>query len=83
MDSVHAEVGYIEISRGVWREYIAYLAECCPLDKACIDMVLNSEDHGKEHLIERINSRNGTLTIEAAEKHGLGSQNYKLVTLED
>lgn len=53
------------------------------LDKACIDMVLNSEDHGKEHLIERINSRNGTLTIEAAEKHGLGSQNYKLITLED
>lgn len=53
------------------------------LDRACIDMVMNSEDHGKQHLIERINSRNGTHLLHAAEKHGLGSQKYNLVEITE
>lgn len=53
------------------------------LDRACIDMVMNSEDHGKQHLIERINSRNGTHLLDAAEKHGLGSQKYNLVEITE
>lgn len=53
------------------------------LDRACIDMVMNSDDHGKEHLIERINSRHGTHILEAAEAHGLGKQQYNLVTITE
>lgn len=52
------------------------------LDRACVDAVFNSTDPGKGDLIERINSRHGTHTITAAEQLGLGSQKYKIVTIE-
>lgn len=44
-------------------------------------MVFNSDDPGKEDLIERINSRHGTHILDHAEKLGIGSQKYRLVTL--
>ena len=53
------------------------------LDRACVDMVFNSSDPGKDDLIERINSRHGTHILDAAEELGLGSQKYRLVTLPD
>ena len=52
------------------------------IDQACIDLVYARSDPGKPHLIERIESRNGTLTIEAAEKLGYGSREYELVKVE-
>lgn len=52
------------------------------LDKACTDLVRNSEDHGKIHLIERIDSRHGMHTLDYGEQIGLGSQTYKLVMLD-
>ena len=52
------------------------------LDRACVDMVFNSSDPGKDDLIERINSRHGTHILDAAEQLGIGSQKYKLVTIE-
>lgn len=52
------------------------------LDKACTDLVRASNDHGKIHLIERIDSRHGMHTLEHAEKIGLGSQTYKIVSLD-
>ncbi|MCM1067725.1 MAG: DUF362 domain-containing protein [Muribaculaceae bacterium] len=52
------------------------------LDRACVDMVFNSDDPGKADLIERINSRHGTHTLDYAEQIGIGSQNYKLVELK-
>ena len=52
------------------------------VDRACIDAVYASEDHGKIHLIERIESRNGAYLLEYAEKLGLGSNDYELVTIE-
>lgn len=63
---------------------IGILASLDPvaLDRACTDLVRSSEDHGKIHLIERIDSRNGMHTLEYAEQIGLGSQTYKLVTLD-
>lgn len=63
---------------------IGILASLDPvaLDRACIDMVRNSEDHGKIHLIERIDSRNGMHNLEYAEQLGLGSQKYELVRLD-
>ena len=52
------------------------------LDKACIDLVINSNDPGKEHLLERINSRHGTHTIDAAEELGIGTKDYELVEID-
>ena len=52
------------------------------LDQACVDGVYNSPDPGKAALIERIESRNGVHTIEAAEALGLGSRQYTLVALD-
>ena len=52
------------------------------LDRACVDLVLQSEDPGKEVLIERINSRHGTHILDYGEQLGLGSQKYKLVVIE-
>ncbi len=52
------------------------------IDQACIDLVMNSSDPGKEHFMERVNSRHGTHTLEAAEKLGFGSRNYKLVCID-
>lgn len=51
------------------------------VDSACVDAVRQSPDHGKAHLIERIDSRHGTLILEAAENLGLGSRKYNLVKL--
>ena len=63
---------------------IGILASLDPvaLDRACIDLVRASEDHGKIHLIERIDSRNGMHNLEYAEQLGLGSQKYELITLD-
>ena len=52
------------------------------LDRACVDRVRASEDHGKVHLIERIDSRNGMHTLDYAERLGMGSQRYELVELD-
>ncbi len=53
------------------------------LDRACVDMVMNSDDPGKADLIERINSRLGTVILDHAESLGVGSQKYRLVTIEE
>lgn len=63
---------------------IGILASLDPvaIDKASIDLVRNSEDPGKEHFMERVNSRNGLHTIEEAEKRGIGSREYELVNID-
>lgn len=52
------------------------------VDQACIDMVYASDDPGKEHLIERIESRKGVHTIEAAAALGFGTREYELVNVD-
>lgn len=63
---------------------IGILASLDPvaLDKACTDLVRASKDHGKIHLIERIDSRHGMHTLDYAEQLGMGSQKYELVNLD-
>ena len=63
---------------------IGILASLDPvaLDKACTDLVRSSDDHGKIHLIERIDSRNGMHTLDHAEALGMGSQKYELIRLD-
>lgn len=63
---------------------IGILASVDPIaiDQACIDLVYASDDAGKDHLIERIESRNGVHTVEAAAALGYGSRNYDLITID-
>jgi len=51
------------------------------IDQACIDLVMNSDDPGKEHFMERVNSRNGIHTIEAAAELGFGTREYELIEI--
>ena len=62
---------------------IGVLASLDPiaLDQACVDLVYRSNDPGRDHLVERIESRNGIYTIEAAAKLGFGSREYELIEL--
>lgn len=62
---------------------IGILASLDPvaLDQACLDLVYASDDPGRDHLLERIESRNGVHTVEAAEKLGIGSREYELVEM--
>lgn len=63
---------------------IGILASLDPvaIDQACIDLVNSSNDPGKEHLLERINSRHGTHTIDVAAKLGYGTKEYELINIE-
>ena len=62
---------------------IGILASTDPvaIDQACMDLVIHSDDPGKEHFMERVNSRNGIHTIEAAEELGIGTREYELIQL--
>ena len=64
---------------------IGILASLDPvaIDQACIDLVVNSNDPGKEHFLERVNSRNGIHTIEAASELGIGTREYELIEITD
>lgn len=64
---------------------IGILASLDPvaLDKACVDLVYNSPDEGRVHLIERIESRHGTHTLDYGAQIGLGNLNYELIDLDD
>lgn len=52
------------------------------VDKACIDLVYNSDDKGRDHFVERVESRNGTHTIDTAAKLGIGSKEYELISID-
>ena len=52
------------------------------IDQACINLVYEAEDPGRDHLLERIESRNGVHTIEAAAALGYGNREYELITVQ-
>lgn len=52
------------------------------IDQACIDIVTNSTARGKEHFLERVNSRHGIHTLEAAVEIGLGNRDYELIKID-
>ncbi|MBQ9267605.1 MAG: DUF362 domain-containing protein [Clostridia bacterium] len=62
---------------------IGILASLDPvaIDRACIDLVEKSDDPGKEHFLERVNSRHGKHTIEAAAELGFGTMEYELIEI--
>ena len=63
---------------------IGVLASLDPIaiDKACIDLVYNSSDPGRDHLVERIDSRHGTHILKAADKLGFGTTDYELINID-
>ncbi len=63
---------------------IGILASLDPvaIDQACLDLVYNSTDSGKDKLIERIESLHGIHTVEVAEELGVGTREYELITIE-
>lgn len=62
---------------------IGILASLDPIavDRACLDLVYASDDPGRDHLLERIESRNGAHTVDAAAELGFGSKEYELIKL--
>lgn len=64
---------------------IGILASLDPVavDQACLDLVYNSNDPGRDKLIERIESRHGVHTIEAAYDLGVGNREYELIELDN
>ena len=52
------------------------------VDQACIDLVYVCDDPCKAHFLERIESRNGIHTIEAAAALGYGTREYELIEVE-
>lgn len=64
---------------------IGILASTDPIaiDQACIDLVYSSNDDGKDHLIERIESRNGLHIITSAVKLNFGTKEYELINIDN
>ena len=62
---------------------IGILASCDPvaIDQACMDLIINSDDPGRDHFMERVNSRHGIHTIEVAAELGYGSREYELIEI--
>lgn len=63
---------------------IGVLASTDPIaiDQACIDLIYNSTDPGRNHFVERVERQNGIHTIEAASKLGYGNREYKLINID-
>ena len=63
---------------------IGILASTDPIaiDQACIDLVYNSKDPGRDHFVERVESRHGIHTIEAAAELDFGSREYELINID-
>ena len=63
---------------------IGILASTDPIaiDQACIDLVYNSKDPGRDHFVERVERQNGRHTIEAAAELGFGTRDYELINVD-
>ena len=63
---------------------IGILASTDPIaiDQACIDLVYNSKDPGRDHFVARVERQNGVHTIEAAAELGFGTREYELIKID-
>lgn len=52
------------------------------IDRACVDLIYNSSDKGRDHMVERIERQNGTHILDSAEKLGIGSQDYEFINID-
>ena len=63
---------------------IGILASTDPIaiDQACMDLVYNSKDPGRDHFVERVERQNGVHTIEAAAELGFGTREYEMINVD-
>lgn len=63
---------------------IGILASTDPIaiDQACVDLIYNSKDPGRDHFVQRIERQNGIHTIEAANELGFGTREYELISID-
>lgn len=52
------------------------------LDRACLDLIYQSDDPGRDHFVERVESRSGTHTVDAAAGLGYGTKEYELICVD-
>lgn len=96
IDYFHGQVAYVNVMKNMSVDCdccavaedpcladIGILVSLDPIaiDQACVDLVKASNDPGKDHLLERITSRNGEHTIEAAAALGYGTREYELIEI--
>ena len=83
MKNLSVDCDCCEVAEDPCMADIGVLASLDPvaIDQACLDLVYASSDPGRDHLVKRIESRNGHLTVEAAEKLGVGTTEYELIEL--
>lgn len=63
---------------------IGILASTDPIaiDQACIDLIYNSKDEGRDHFVQRVERQHGIHTIEAAKELGFGTREYELINID-
>ena len=52
------------------------------IDQACVDLIYASKDRGRDHMVERIESRHGLVTLAASEALGTGTREYELINID-
>ena len=84
MKNMSVDCDCCSIAEDPCMEDIGILASLDPvaIDKACLDLVNASNDKGKEHLNERIDSHNGRHIIDASYELGIGNKEYELIKLD-
>ena len=84
MANMSVDCDCCEVAEDPCMKDIGILASLDPvaIDQACVDLVNKSDDPGKEHFLERVNSRNGVHTIEKAAELGYGTREYELINVE-
>ena len=83
MKNMSVDCDCCEVAEDPCMADIGILASLDPvaIDQACLDLVLASDDPGRDHLLERINSLNGFHTVDAAAALGVGSKEYELIEI--
>lgn len=83
MKNMSVDCDCCEVAEDPCMADIGMLASLDPvaIDKACLDLVYQSDDPGRDHLIERIESRNGAYTVDCAAELGAGSKEYELIEI--
>lgn len=81
MKNLSVDCDCCDVAEDPCMEDIGILASTDPIaiDQACIDLIYNSEDPGRDHFVERVERQNGVHTIEAAAELGFGTREYELI----
>ena len=63
---------------------IGMLASLDPvaIDQACIDLIYNSKDKGRDHFVERVERQNGTHILDVAAELNIGNREYDLICID-